>query len=216
MMSGFQAYQYYVAVKNHFNRKKYNFFLYKGKANVTIKAFEKRRDKIFFQKIVDVYPTRERLIGFYVANFVENKNFWIGDYQQDWAKRIYKEWCGVMDSLSHYYQEDILELKQVCGEKGLSFKESFLPRAKKDNPLLVEMVLGGVIRKETYTILDSIFGLSKLYRDKILDPLFEELDFLSQKYVHFLNFDKQKYKSIILSCLHGNSSGNLKKVAHQC
>jgi hypothetical protein len=49
-MSAFEVYKDYLALKNHFSNKNYDYFKYKGKVRTSIDSFNKRKDKIFFEK----------------------------------------------------------------------------------------------------------------------------------------------------------------------
>ena len=51
MISGYEAFGLYESLKIHFSKDSYDFFKYNGKTNVTVTAFENRRDKYHFYKL---------------------------------------------------------------------------------------------------------------------------------------------------------------------
>ena len=54
-MEAFQAYKTYVAIKNHFTSKTYDFFKYNGRTKASRSTFEKRNDKYFFSKLIQFH-----------------------------------------------------------------------------------------------------------------------------------------------------------------
>ena len=74
---GFSAYQTYVAVRNHFKQESYDYFKYNGKTRVGQDSFLKRNDRYFFAKLQRKLNNDE-LIGFFVANFINDDSNWSG------------------------------------------------------------------------------------------------------------------------------------------
>ena len=46
----FETYRTYLSMKSHFTNPKFDFFKYGGKSRATITAFNKRKDKYWFEK----------------------------------------------------------------------------------------------------------------------------------------------------------------------
>ena len=67
-MTPFEAFSMYIALKNHFTQKRFDYLKYNGKSRMTQKSFDKRKDKIFFQKLAK----HEDVQGFLIANFIKN------------------------------------------------------------------------------------------------------------------------------------------------
>ena len=64
-MSAFEAYKEYIALKNHFTKADYDYIKYNGKTGLKYTSFEKRKDKVFFEKLSKI----ENVCDFLVANF---------------------------------------------------------------------------------------------------------------------------------------------------
>ena len=45
MISGYEAFGIYQALKLHFTTDSYNYFKYNGKSNISVTVFENRKDK---------------------------------------------------------------------------------------------------------------------------------------------------------------------------
>jgi len=65
-MSAFECYKEYVALKNHFTQKSYDYVKYNGKTSVKADSFNSRKDKIFFEKLAKHKDPK----GFLIANLV--------------------------------------------------------------------------------------------------------------------------------------------------
>ena len=50
-MTPFEAYCEYVSLKNHFTQSGYDYFKYNGKTRLKPATFQKRKDRIFFEKL---------------------------------------------------------------------------------------------------------------------------------------------------------------------
>ena len=50
-MTGYETFALFNSLKLHFNRESYDYFKYNGKSNISVDAFENRRDKYHFHKL---------------------------------------------------------------------------------------------------------------------------------------------------------------------
>ena len=78
MMSGFQAYTIYSALKLHYTQENFDAYKYNFKTRVNPKSYEKLRFKYSFEKLASKYKTREDLIEFYTSNFIAGCS-WVMD-----------------------------------------------------------------------------------------------------------------------------------------
>ena len=69
-MTPFEVYCCYLSLKNHFTKKSYDYFKYCGKIKTTIKSFNKRKDKYFFEK-TSRQKTNIEILEYFVSSFVE-------------------------------------------------------------------------------------------------------------------------------------------------
>jgi hypothetical protein len=186
-MSPFEVYQLYISLKNHFNTEKYDYFKYNGKGGISRATFDKRKDKIFFEKLAKHRDPK----GLLVANFVKNPKSFIRDiaYSED-CEQTYLDWKKRQQALTYTISNDIIKLND-------KFNENFIVR-KNEHPLLLRLFSSGVISTETFCILVDI---SKCYShwNKSLDGdiIWKEISLLLRKYTPFIECDKDKIKSIV-------------------
>ena len=75
------CYKTYLAMKQHFTKDKYDYHKYCGRIVTTPAAFNKRKDRYFFERMSRQKNDRE-IEDFFVANFVscdDPQRLWIGD-----------------------------------------------------------------------------------------------------------------------------------------
>lgn len=187
-MTPFEAYKLYVALKNHFNSKTYDFVKYNGKVNAKRESFDKRRDRFFFEKLAK----HEDPKSFLIANFLVNKNGWIKDLSYgDEPRRIYESWVKRQQSLSYVVQDDVSRLDE-------DFDSNFKVEPNT-HPKALKKYLMKEISLETLTILCDMVGCMK-YWDRSLenDPLWEDLSVTIRKYLSFLQYDRERVRQVCI------------------
>jgi len=191
IVTPFETYQHYLSLKNHFTNSKYDFFKYGAKTRASIASFNKRRDKYWFEKTSRKYSDKE-VVDFLVSNFVASDspgNLWIGEIINS-GERNYTEWMRRQQSLSYLFKEQSNELfSQTKLEDALN--------CSKGHPPVLKSFLSGKICLETLVIYDKIFGFSKKFDKKLLDPVWETVSLKISKYAPFLNIDIFQFKRIL-------------------
>jgi hypothetical protein len=188
MMSAFDCYKEYVALKNHFTKPTYDYFKYNGKAKLNFDSFDKRKDKLFFQKLAkhpDVH-------NFLIANLADNEKHWIRDlaYSES-AEKTYKDWLKRQQSLSYVFKSELSELKT-------DFNENFVCK-DGTHPYLLKLYLGKQISLETLCLLLEVTGAKKHWDSKMeYDLVWDSLKTKIEKYSPFIKCDKDKIKKIVL------------------
>lgn len=188
-MTPFECYKEYLALKNHFTKDNYDYFKYNGKVRTNAASFDKRKDKIFFQKLAkhpDVH-------NFLVSNLVVNPKFWIKDlaYKEE-AETRYKEWLKLNQSFTYNFKKDLKNLSPV-------FNDNFMVTDDDPHPLLLRMYLGKHISLETMCVLLDITKAKKHWDSKLeYDIVYEEVKMIIEKYTPFIKYDKEKIKKILL------------------
>ena len=126
-MTGFEAYKLYLSVWQHFSScNDYNYITYKGKlGNITVKAYEKRKDKYFFEALGS--RNRGDLLQYYVANFAHHgvEVAWIGDLHSKESEDVYYNWQRRVQSLTYIFEEDLKEVNEFLIARGLGFDRLF-------------------------------------------------------------------------------------------
>jgi len=191
-MTGYEAFSIYNSLKLHFTSSSYDYFKYNGKSNISIEAFENRKDKYHFYKL-SRQNEKEDYIEFLVSNFLIKENLWAGDLLQEEAIIAYKLRMATIQSLGYKFQSDCQKLKDsVSSPNELLITDG-------DYPKLLTMTLQKDIHLETLVIMNSIMNFLPMWDKKISDTIrYPEFSRKVKKYAPFLQFDKVKFKNIIM------------------
>ena len=191
IVTPFETYQSYLSMKSHFTNSKYDFFKYGGKSRATVTSFNKRTDKYWFEKTSRKYNDKE-VVDFLLANFVSAdnpQNLWIGSIINS-GEKTYQEWMKRQQSLTYLFKEQSNELF-------LETKLEDVFNCSKGHPIILKRFLSGQLSLETLVIYDKIFGFSKTFDKKLLDPVWETVSLKIKKYSPFLNIDIFQFKRIL-------------------
>jgi hypothetical protein len=191
-MTGYEAFSIYNSLKLHFSSSSYDYFKYNGKSNISIDAFENRKDKYHFYKL-SRQNEKEDYIEFLVSNFLIKENLWAGDLLQEEAIIAYKLRMATIQSLGYKFQSDCQKLKDSVSSP------NELLMTDGDYPKLLTMTLQKDIHLETLVIMNSIMNFLPMWDKKITDTIrYPEFSRKVKKYAPFLQFDKEKFKNIIM------------------
>lgn len=188
-MTSFETFKLYIALKNHFTLKTYDYFKYNGKTRTSQKSFEKRNDKFFFQKL----SKHNDILGFLVSNLIVNSKSWIKDLTyNEQSEKIYKDWLKRNQSLTYIFKSDLKKLDD-------DFNSNFIIQ-ENNHPKILKLFLSNEISLESFCILLDI-TTAKKYFDKSLknDIIWNDISILIEKYMPFIKYDKENYKKILLT-----------------
>lgn len=189
MMSAFDCYKEYLALKNHFSSPNYDYFKYNGKLKANSSSFDTRKDKLFFQKLAkhpDVH-------NFLVANLSKNEKAWIKElaYSEE-AEKTYKDWLKRNQSLTYVIKNEIKQLDSP-------FDSNFIVSKDKPHPSLLKLYLGGYVSLETLCVLLDITKAKKHWDSKMeYDLVYQEVKLKIEKYTPFVKYEKEKVKNIVI------------------
>jgi T4 gene Gp59 loader of gp41 DNA helicase len=187
-MTPFETYCEYVSLKNHFSKDSYDYFKYNGKSRLKPTTFQKRKDRVFFEKLAkhtDVH-------GFLVANLSVNEKLWIRDlaYSEN-AELNYKNWVKNNQSLTYVFKQDLNKLDA-------EFDKNFLC-VENQHPILLQLYLSNEISLESLCVLLDITKATKYWnREMEFDLVWDMLKLKIKKYTPFIQYDKEKFKKITL------------------
>ena len=193
----FETYRTYLSMKSHFTNPKYDFFKYGGKSRATITAFNKRKDKYWFEKTSRKYSDQE-VIDFLLSNFVNAtnpQNLWIGEIINS-GETTYTQWKMRQQSLTYIFKE---QSEKLLSENDLS--KVF--NCSKGHPLLLKKYLGGEISLETLSIMEKVFSFKKDFDSKLTDPVWETVSLKLKKYLPFLNINVFQFKKTLREIING-------------
>lgn len=190
--TGFAAFALYNALKLHFTSDSYDYFKYNGKTNVSRDSFATRKDKYSFYRLSRKFNLDE-LKGFYVANFLEHNDKWIGDMTGPEGEENYKKWQKRIQSLTYIFENDIVKLLD-----DVDTPEDLLAVKSGSYPKLLQSTMEGKIGLETLVILDDIMNFFPMWTKKIDDDIiWPNFKKTCEKYKPFLIYDKSKYVNIL-------------------
>ena len=196
-MAPFDTYKQYLAFKQHFTRKSYDYFRYAGKSRASLDSFYKRKDRYFFEKMSRKYSDDD-IKNFFVANFVATDNpngLWIGEIIRS-GESVYSSWQNRQQSLYYQFTQNTEDMLSEY-----SLEELFSTSGQ--HPPILKMFLSGNISIETITIYDKIFLFGNNLDKKLTDPVWEGISLKIKKYAPFLNIDIPKYKAYLRNRLSG-------------
>jgi hypothetical protein len=188
MMTAFEVYKEYIALKNHFTKTTYDYFRYFGKSKLSYDKFETRNDKLFFQKLAK-HPDPK---NFLIANLIQNEKAWIKDIAySEGANKVYQEWSKRIQSLTYVIKNDLAHLFP-------DFNSNFIATTGS-HPHIIKLYLSNTICLETLIVLSDLVNcLSYWDKNMEYDPLWEQLSNKIKKYKPFINYDKAKMSKTVL------------------
>ena len=191
-MTGFEAFGLYESLKLHFTKDSYDFFRYNGKTNISITAFENRKDKYHFYKLSRKFNSRDELISFIVANLLAKETLWVGDLLSDTAEVNFREHQRVLQSFSYVFENDCKEVFD-----GHDDPNTVLKVDGGDYPILLTKTLRKEIHIESFTMLAKILPFMKNWSKEISDTIrWPTFKTKVEKLMPFLPEDT-KYKLIL-------------------
>lgn len=193
MITGYEAFGIYNALKLHFSQESYDYFKYNGKTNISLNSFESRKDKWHFTKLSKKFNDKEELIGFIVSNLLNNDRLWVGDLLNDEADSIFSNRKKVIQSLSYFFRNDCSKIFSV-----VSNPNELLTVVDGEHPKLLVSFLRKEIEIETICILNSLLNFFPMWSSKIKDTIIWPTHKLKiVKYNDFLPKQRTKFKIIL-------------------
>ena len=155
-MSPFEVYSNFLAFKNHFTKKNYDYFKYCGKTRASLDSFHKRKDRYFFEKI-SRQKNDEEIKSFFVANFAEcndPERLWIGDIIRN-GEDTYSNWLKKSQSLTYLFKT---ECEVFVSKENF---ENLFDCKNGNHPEILKKYLQKALTLETLVILNMILDYVK-------------------------------------------------------
>lgn len=186
-MTPFNAFQLFMAIKQHFTNPQYDYFLYNGKVNATLDSFNRRKDKYQFAKLA----RHKDPLNYLVSNFIDSSfSGWVGDLFTEETENNYTQYTKKHQSLTYIFKSDIDLLED-------NFVSKFKVR-NGQHPQLLVLYKQNKINLETLVILNDILKFFPFWDEKIQDTIiWPGIKQRCIKYRPFIDYDRAKIKPIV-------------------
>ena len=194
-MTPIEVYKTYLAFKNHFTKKNYDYFKYCGKTNASASAFNKRKDRYFFERM-SRKKDEDEIKQFFLANFIECDDpdrLWIGEIIRS-GNDYYSSWLKRFQGLTYLFENE----SEIINKE--NFEDLFSVKGYS-HPEILKKHLQGDVSIETMVILDMLLDYTKKFNKKMSDPVWETVGLKIKKYKPFLNISIDKFKEILIEKL---------------
>lgn len=197
-IDGKSVYTLYLMIKGHFNGR-YDCVKYNWKMNISNKAYEKRRDRYFFERLAGKYNLGE-LYKIFMANMLANANAWVGEISGADALQFYRQYMGKLERASYIYNEDLENLRFFCKKKEIQFKDLF--DCSKGQPLIFKMLQQEIISYESFLTINAAANFMNKFNVAMSDDIvWMEYRKRLEGYQKLLKIDNVEAKSILLNTL---------------
>lgn len=205
MVSDYEAYKLYTAVKLHFTTDSYDVFKYKGRVNCPVNKFQARNDRFLFAKLGEKFSNPKELIEYYVANFAYGHNNLI--YDRELADDNHKIWLKRKETMNYEFSKQMTLLYNYMDRQHiLSYSDLF--NTDGGAPLLLQLYMSKHIHLETLVIINEFENFLPDW-DCLILIWKDQLNLLS-KVKRFVRYDKDrlqltytKHKAEIYEMYHG-------------
>lgn len=200
MITGYEAFGIYQALKLHFTTDSFDFFKYNGKSKISVSSFEIRKDKWYFYKLSRKFHTKDELMNFIVHNLVEDENVWSGTLLEEQAEINSQKHQKIIESLSYNFKNECQSV--FDGSKN---PNKFLEVVDGQYPELLKKTLQKDISIETLCILNKILNFLPMWNKKINDTIFwPSFKRRIEKYMPFVEIDVERYKNLLRNIINEN------------
>lgn len=187
-MDGFKAYKRFMAIKLHFTSE-YDVFESNGHVSGSRETFEKRKDKLLFEKLAKKFKTEQEYIQFIVSNIAYGNKNVVYSVESD---EYYHLWLRRKESRTQVFKNDLNKIINKFEIENLD--HAVLLSADSGMPKLLEMFLANDITLETMTILNEYNNFIPEWESKIM--LWHDQFLIIRKARNFIKFNRDKITPI--------------------
>lgn len=193
-MTGYDAYKYYLAVKLHFTTDKFDVFR-TYKVRYSQQAYEKRRDRLLFEKLAHRYPVDRDLIRYYVSNFAYGNNNVV--YEEEESSNCYIKWVKNKESITKLFEDDLNKII-LYAQIGKLKRADVLDTMPS---VILQLYIGGHISIESTRILDDYLDIVEQWKQSPVYKLWESDIRRLSKLKRFVKYNDTRIKPIVESFL---------------
>lgn len=203
LINGKSVYCLYLAIKQHFNGR-YDVVKYNWVMRVSDSAYQKRRDKYFFEKLSDKYTLKE-LVLIFMSNLVANQDAWIGDISDADALVFYREYIGRLKRIKQVFEDDIKNIYYFSKKVEVnSLQEIFDYNNKANTSYIFKLLQSNVISFETFILLDSFLDIINKHDKQTNDLVWSKYSTKLNAYKKILNIDAQEARQMFIEVIKNN------------
>lgn len=196
------VYRLYLMMKNHFNGR-YDVIKYNWQMRISDAAFNKRRDKYFFQKLSEKYTLKELTLIF-MSNLVANQDAWIGDISDADALVFYREYIGKLKRVKTIFEDDIKNMYYFANKvEAGSLNKIFEYNKEVGTSYIFKLLQSNIISFETFIILDSFLDIINKHDEASNDLVWSNYSTKLNAYKKIMSVDakiaRQSFIDIIKS-----------------
>ena len=189
-MDALETYVTYMALKQHFTSKGYDYFRSNGRVRVKPETFYKRNDRWLFTKIGEKY-TDEEVVEYFLSNFVNGDSYG-GLYISD-GSTVHVEWKKRMQSITYRFTSEVTDLINSVSH----FDKLFIISDGRD-PMILKSFYREDVSTETFVIMNHILDFFPQFTRELDDTYrWPDIEKRCLKYVKFLDIDIHKYTTIL-------------------
>ncbi|ARB06035.1 hypothetical protein fHeYen901_262 [Yersinia phage fHe-Yen9-01] len=199
-VNGKSVYLLYLMLKQHFAGK-YDVIKYHWVMRISDQAYNKRRDKYFFEKLSDKYKLNELTLIF-MSNLVANQDAWIGEISDADALIFYREYIGRLKRMSTQFEDDIKNIYYFAKKVEVeSFGDIFNYNAKVDSSYIFKLLQSNIISFETFILLDSFMGIINKHDEQTNNLVWSTYSTKLSAYKKLLEIDSSKAKQLFMKTI---------------
>lgn len=196
-MSAYETYCLFLALKNHFTTKSYDYFKYSGKTNASQDSFMSRKDRFHYQRLCRKC-TDDQMKDYIISNLIKGK-LWVGDLLDDEAEQNYKEYTKRKQAFTYQFSNEIDKLFS-----SVKIPSEVFDIKKNQYPIILNKYLSGELCIEFFCVLNNLIQFVDKFNDKIGtdDVIWSKISLLIVKLHPFLEYDRKKIIGALKSKLY--------------
>lgn len=198
-VNGKSVFVLYLMMKNHFNGK-YDVIKYHWTMRISDQAYNKRRDKYFFEKLSEKHMLKELTLIF-MSNLVANQDAWIGDISDADAMVFYREYIGRLKRMKTQYEDDIKNIYYFSQKVGESLSGIFEYNIKGDSSYIFKLLQSNVISFETFILLDSFLNIIDKHDNSTNNLVWSNYSTKLNAYKKILDVDADEAKRVFMEVI---------------
>lgn len=198
----FGAYKLYLALRLHFSSDSYDAVKYNFKtAGGDYEKFRHKPEAYWFDRLSKKY-SKEELINVFLSQFLAGKK-WGGLHTGNVEfEETYGAWRARVESLSYNFEQDLSKLHQMleAGTDEPIVLADLFHVVPSSYPWVAIRYSKKDISLESLTILDTLTGFVLKCEGRVTEGiLWPTIKRSIKKYEPFLHFDREKFKTILLT-----------------